>query len=303
MILMQYDVVILGNYTKDTIVSPAGTRHVDGGGFNYGAHVAAMMKLKVAAVTRLAREDDRVVHALRAGGIAAYPTYTPDSTIMRLYYPGTNPDERTLTVTKLAGSFTPDQFDGLQAKTFLINASTRGEVGLDVVTALKRKGGTLVADAQGYVRTVGPNGDLQFDNWPGKEPIISQIDILKTDAVEAEAMTGLKNKWEAAKVIAGWGPKEIVLTDKGGLIVLAGGTFYEAPFLPEPLVGRSGRGDTCIASYACKRLTASPGEATVWAAAVTTIKMEAEGPIKRSVADVEARIAQKYREFPKCTAA
>ena len=41
-----YDIVIIGNYTKDTIVSSAGTRPVDGGGFNYGAHVAAMMGLK-----------------------------------------------------------------------------------------------------------------------------------------------------------------------------------------------------------------------------------------------------------------
>ena len=32
-----YDIVIIGNYTKDTIVSPSGTRVVDGGGFNYGA--------------------------------------------------------------------------------------------------------------------------------------------------------------------------------------------------------------------------------------------------------------------------
>ena len=36
-----YDIVILGNYTKDTIVSAEGTRVVDGGGFNYGAHVAS----------------------------------------------------------------------------------------------------------------------------------------------------------------------------------------------------------------------------------------------------------------------
>ena len=50
---MHYDVVIFGNYTKDTIVSPAGTRYVDGGGFNYGAHVCAMMGLNTAAVKSL----------------------------------------------------------------------------------------------------------------------------------------------------------------------------------------------------------------------------------------------------------
>lgn len=48
----RFDIVFLGNYTKDTIVSAAGTRIVDGGAFNYGAHVAAVMQLKVAAITR-----------------------------------------------------------------------------------------------------------------------------------------------------------------------------------------------------------------------------------------------------------
>ena len=42
----RFDVAFLGNYTKDTIVSAAGTRLVDGGAFNYGAHVAAAMQLK-----------------------------------------------------------------------------------------------------------------------------------------------------------------------------------------------------------------------------------------------------------------
>ena len=37
-----YDVAFLGHYTKDTILSASGTRVVDGGAFNYGAHVAAL---------------------------------------------------------------------------------------------------------------------------------------------------------------------------------------------------------------------------------------------------------------------
>ena len=291
---MHYDLVIFGNYTKDTIVSAAGTRQVDGGGFNYGAHVAAMMGLKTAAVTRLARADDHVVAALRRLGLDAFPTYTPCSTHMRLEYPSANPDERVLTVTQTAGSFTPEQFSDLEATTYVANASTRGEVGLDVILALKRKGGRVVADAQGFVRTIGPDGTLQFDSWPGKEGILPHVDILKTDNVEARALTGLTDLRAAARIIAGWGPQEIVLTHRDGIIVLANGEFHEAPWRHERLVGRSGRGDTCIASYVTKRLTASPAEATVWAAAVTSLKMEAEGPIKKVVAEVEEMIRRKY---------
>ena len=57
---------------------------------------------------------------------------------------------------------------------------------------------------------------------------------------------------------------------------------------------RSGRGDTCIASYTAKRLNTSPQGATVWAAAVTSLKMEVEGPFKRNIEEVDNLIQNKY---------
>lgn len=288
---MIYDLVVIGNYTKDTIVSAAGTRRVDGGGFNYGAHVAAMMGLKTAAVTRLAREDARVVEALERIGVAAFPTYTPHSTVLRLFYPSANVDERILTVTHFAGAFTPEQVRGLEARAFLINASLRGEVDSDVIRELRAKKALLAADVQGFLRVIAPDGTLVYEPWPERERVLSQIDILKTDAVEAERLTGIADTKAAARMIAGWGPKEVVLTHRDGLQVLADGNFFEAPFQPRELVGRSGRGDTCIAAYVAKRLTASPEEATRWAAAVTSLKLEAEGPIRRKIEEVEEWLA------------
>ena len=55
-----YDIVLIGNYTKDTIVSASGTRFADGGGIYYGACTAVVMGLKVAVVTRIAKAD---IHA------------------------------------------------------------------------------------------------------------------------------------------------------------------------------------------------------------------------------------------------
>jgi len=295
-----YDLVILGNYTKDTIVSPSGTRNVDGGGFNYGAHVASMMGLKTAAVTRLSRDDIRVVDALVRLGVDVYPTYTAHSTEMRLYYPTADPDERVLSVTHIAGAFTPDQVANLQARVFLINASTRGEVDEDVIRALKQTSARIAADAQGFVRIIAPDGTLTYDDWPAKRDVLSHIDILKVDAVEALALTGQADMREAARTLAGWGPEEIVLTHRDGVLVLGEGRFHEARFCPQTLVGRSGRGDTCIASYVGKRFTADPEEATVWAAAVTSLKMEAEGPITRRLQDVEDLVQRMKERLLEC---
>src|SRR4030065_698194 len=127
-----YDIVIFGNYTKDTIITTTGTKYLDGGGFNYGAHAAKMLGMSVAAVTRLKKEDQRVVDKLKNIGVDVYPFYTESSTHMVLEYPSSNPDDRILRSPVPAGSFTPDQFYDLEAKAFLMNGSIRGEIPFDV---------------------------------------------------------------------------------------------------------------------------------------------------------------------------
>src|SRR5574339_789404 len=111
--MKSYDVVYIGNYTKDTIVSPAGTRYVDGGAVNYAAHAAARLGAKAAVVTRLAQEDSRVVDKFTESGIDCFPTYTPHSTLMKLEYPTTDPDVRHLSVMATAGSITAGDVEPL----------------------------------------------------------------------------------------------------------------------------------------------------------------------------------------------
>ena len=102
--MSHYDFVTVGNYTKDTIVSAAGTRYVDGGGYNYAAHAAKLAGLRVAAVTRRAADDAGVTAPLTAAGIDVYAFDSPSSTLMRLEYPTANVDERILSVKGVAGT-------------------------------------------------------------------------------------------------------------------------------------------------------------------------------------------------------
>ena len=289
-----YDVILLGAYTKDTIISPQGTRFVDGGGFNYGTHVATAMGLKVAAITRLAREDFHVVEMLKALGAHVYATASEHSTGMTLEYKSSNLDQRTLSVTHTAGSFTVDEVKGFSSKAFIISPSIRGEVPLDVIKEIKKNNHFLSIDVQGYIRVIREDGVLVYAPWPQKEAVLALTDVLKTDAVEAEFLTGESDIRKAARILHDLGPKEVVLTHKDGLLVYDGKDYHEAGFFPKSLVGRSGRGDTTIAGYMTKRMVASIPEATIWAAATVSIKMEAEGPFKRNIDDVEALIRSKY---------
>jgi sugar/nucleoside kinase (ribokinase family) len=288
-----FDIAFLGHYTKDTIVSAQGTRVVEGGAFNYGSHAAIRMGLKVAAITRLARDDFHVVDELKALGVEVFAEATPHSTCLRLEYPSSNPDERVIYMTSSAGPFAASEVVDLSAKAFVIGASVRGEVPVEVIQELRKKETLISVDLQGFIRVVR-NGKLIFEPWPEKERVLNLVDVLKTDAVEAELLTGEKDIRVAAKKIAHWGPREVVLTHRDGILVYDGDVFLEAGFYPRKLVGRSGRGDTCLASYVARRLNAPPSEAVLWAAALTSLKMEAEGPFKRDIREVEELIQEKY---------
>lgn len=288
-----YDVAFLGHYTKDTIVSATGTRIVDGGACNYGANVVIRMGLKTTVVTRLAKEDFHVVDELTRSGVDVFARVSPQSTCLRLEYPTPNVDERVIYVTSTAGAFTPAEVELLQARAFLVGASLRGEVGPDVIQELRKKDALLAADVQGFIR-VAREGKLVPEAWSEKQQVLAHVDVLKADAVEAKMLTGEADIMLAARMLADMGPSEIVLTHRDGLLVYADSQYYEVGFFPQKLAGRSGRGDTCIAAYVAKRLTAPPVDATTWAAAVTSLKMEAEGPFRREMNEVEDLIRRMY---------
>lgn len=291
--MKNYDVLYIGNYTKDTIISPAGVKYVDGGAVNYAAHAAAKLGFNVAVITRLAKEDDHVVDKLVQAGIDCYPTYTPHSTLMNLEYPTSDPDIRALSVSATAGSITAADVEPFNAKAAVIGSSLRGEVGIDVIQKLKEKKMLVAADMQGFVRVLR-GVELKYELWDEMRSTLAQVDVVKSDAVEAEFLTGETDIFRAAKFYADMGPREIVLTHKDGVLILADGEFHEMGFYPARLEGRSGRGDTCVGTYVAKRLSLPPREAGIWAAAVTSLKMEKLGPFDRSIDEVQAFMRVKY---------
>jgi sugar/nucleoside kinase (ribokinase family) len=292
-----YDLLCIGNYTKDTIITPSGTRYVDGGAVNYSAHAARQLGLNVAVVTRLAEEDKRVVEKFIQDGIDCYYTFTPTSTTMKLEYPTNNPDFRHLSVNSTAGSITPQDIDGLKAKAAVIGSSFRGEVGIDVIRTLKLNGIFLAADMQGFVRVLR-KGALNYEAWDDMPDTLKDLDVVKSDAVEAEFLTGEKDIYKAAEIFTELGPHEIVLTHKDGILLLADGEFHQASFYSKQLDGRSGRGDTCIGAYMAMRTSLPPQEALIWAAAVTSLKMEKLGPFDCPKSAVVEFITDKYPQYP-----
>ena len=289
-----YDVIFVGNYTKDTIITPSGTRYVDGGGMNYAAHAGKALGIHSAVVTSLAKEDEHVVEKLRADGIDCYPVYSPFSTLMTLEYKTLDVDKRNLYVKHIAGTIHPEHLDGLMARAIAVSPSIRGEVEPAFFHAMRlREGVLLAADVQGFVRVLRGQ-DLVYEPWDEMAEVLSDLDVLKSVAVEAKYLTGETDIEKAAAFYAQQGAKEILLTHANGVLVHTNGQNFHYEFHSKSMDGRSGRGDSCLGSYISARLSLPPFEAGKYSAAVTSMKVEKFGVFDRTIAEVEDFIAKYY---------
>jgi sugar/nucleoside kinase (ribokinase family) len=128
--------------------------------------------------------------------------------------------------------------------------------------------------------------ELVLKDWQEKIEAIQYIEFLKTDAAEAEVLTGKTDRHDAILALAEMGVPEIILTHSSEVMAYADGNVYSVPFKARNLSGRTGRGDTCFATYLTQRLQKSPEESLKFAAALTSLKMEVPGPFKGNIKEV-----------------
>jgi sugar/nucleoside kinase (ribokinase family) len=283
------DIMMIGHFAKDRLVVDGHGEIASGGAVYYGSVALRRLGVRVAVVTRLHPDDFPRLEELKQAGIQVFATPAPETSGIENIYDSADMERRVCKPIGFAGPFRPQDIPNLSARIYVVASIIAGEVDLALLKSLAQRGPVAI-DVQGFVR-VREDGDLVFRHWPEMEEGLSHVAYLKVDRAEAELLTGLTDMVAAARRLAGYGPREVVLTQSSGVTVFADGQICRAPFTPRSLAGRTGRGDTCFATYLGRRLTASAEEATRLAAAVTTLKQEHPGPWRGTLADVEALLA------------
>lgn len=270
------DILMVGHFAKDMIVVDGVEEICAGGAVYYGAVVLKRLGLEVGVASRGNPEDYPSLQPLMDMGIEfdLHPAQQSSGCIN--IYNSADMDHRICKLFGFAGEIPYEDIPDVNAKIIAILPIIAGEVSLDTLIKLSRKA-PIALDVQGFVRV--PEGDdLLFKPWKDMEEGLKYVTFLKVDSAEAEYLTGEKDLEKAAKILAGYGPKEIVLTQKKEILVYADGKFYRAPFLPKNLSGRTGRGDTCITSYIGSRIKHDPERSCQIAGIITSMKQEVPGP-------------------------
>jgi sugar/nucleoside kinase (ribokinase family) len=292
---MRYDLIFMGHVSKDIIVEFDGKEaKLLGGALLYAAITASRAGAKVLAITKAAPEDaasldfmkkmdnlDLVVGASRA------------TTSILNVFKSADRERRDVTLVGAADPFSAADVPAeAQAPIIDLAGLFVGEMPEVLIEELKGRA-RIAVDAQGLLRTVMPDKTMKFFDWENKKRYLPMLSYFKTDAAEAEILTGLSDReaaaWALAEMAGGKAP-EIMVTHNSEVIVLAEGKIHRAPFTPANLSGRTGRGDTTFSSYLAWRLKHDPEESVRFAAALCSIKMEKPGPFSGTLEDVFARM-------------
>ena len=275
----EFDIISIGHFAKDIITVDGVAETASGGGVYFGAMAARQLGLRVAAVTRLHRDDFVRLDEMRAAGITVYATAAPETSGIENRYNSCDMERRICIPQGFAGAFSIEELPPVSARVWVIASIIAGEVGLPLLTELASRG-PVALDIQGFVR-VREGCELVYRPWRQMEEGLRNVTYLKVDRSEAEMLTGLTDLAAAARRLAAYGPREIVLTESSGVTVLADGEIHQAPFTPRSLEGRTGRGDTCFATYLGRRLSAGPAEAARLAGGGDHLEAGTPGSLER----------------------
>ncbi len=294
--MSKYTSVIIGHATLDTNTDHLGnTVKIVGGAVIYSSASAYALGHRVLAVTKVAEADrDRLeCFTIPKEDIIALPSEA--STDMVNIYHTADKERRTCSCLSKGDPFRANEIPAVDADIFHLAGLIYGDFDRELIISLSKRG-PVALDVQAMLRHADSDGSVFFEDWKEKLECLPYVTYLKTDAAEAEIMTGCSDRREAAKHLFSWGAKEIMITHNTEVLIYDGSEFFTEPIKSRNLSGRTGRGDTTFAAYINERTEHSIPSSLLTAAATVSLKMETPGPFKGTRADVEDYIKQFYND-------
>lgn len=290
-----FDTFIIGQPSLDINTDYDGTTiRAYGGAVVYSGYAAGALGHATAVLPKadLAKTD---VHALFADAknVSVFPVASTHGTSISNVYHTADRERRTCKAISSIDPYRVEEIPDIDAKIYHLAGLVHGDIGEEII-AFSAKKAKVAVDVQCLLRWV-EDGNMVFHDWAQKKESLPLIDYLKTDAAEAEILTGLTDRPAAAKQLFDWGAKEVMITHNTEVLVYDGNTFYTQPIKSRNLSGRTGRGDTTFAGYLNERIAGDIPTALLWATALVSLKMETPGPFKGTRADVEEYIQLFYR--------
>ena len=289
-----YDVFVIGPVSLDHNIDYQGNQRREvGGAVVASGFAAAKSGNKTAVFTKLNPADADVEARFQNSGADLYWKPSTATCSIRNQYFTPDKEKRSCTSLGVCDPFRFEELPEVETAVYHFAGLVYGDFD-GPLFAQAAKHGEVAVDVQCLLRHVEPDQTMSFRDWAEKKEYLPYIDYLKTDAAEAEILTGLTDRAEAAKLLHRWGAKEVLITHNTEVLAYDGRELYTCPIKARNLPGRTGRGDTTFAGDITERQRAGMEEALLYCTALVSLKMETPGPFQRTREDVLNYIKEFY---------
>lgn len=293
--MIHYDSVIIGHITVDSNTDCEGKNTtIPGGAVVYSSASAWALGHRVAAVTKVAEKDYDRLSAFTIPKEDIFLLPSKKSTNMVNIYHTPDKERRTCRCESLGDHFEIGEIEEFDTDIYHFAGLIYGDFSGEMIKAMAKRGKKIAVDVQALLRHANDDGSMFFEDYKEKNDVFPYVDFLKTDAAEAEILTGLSDRKEAAKALYAMGAKEIMITHNTEVLCYNGDVFYTCPIKARNLSGRTGRGDTTFAAYINERITRNIPLSLLTATATVSMKMETPGPLRATREDIESYISELY---------
>ena len=292
-----YDTLTIGHISLDYNIDYLDNQIIEvGGAVIYSSAAAYAGGYKVGVVTKVAPQDTDRLNTFVIPKEDVYYILSKESTSIRNKYHTADKERRTCTCIGQGDPFTIEDIPDVDCTVYHFAGLIYGDFTGELMIELSKRG-KIAVDVQALLRHADRStGAMYFEDWADKKKVLPYVDYLKTDTAEAEILTGQTDRVVAAKMLHEWGAKEVVITNSAEVLAYDGKELYTCPIRARNLSGRSGRGDTTFAAYLAERQDKNLAESLLFATATVSAKMEKSGPYRGTRKDIEAYIAEFYKE-------
>ena len=198
-----FDSMIIGQMTLDHNIDYDGREEfIAGGAVTFSGYAAAAIGGKVAVVPKgnAARLDPFQVFQ-KSKVERVFPVDSPTCTVMQNTYFTPDRERRRALNTESIVPYTPGDLPDEPAKIYHLGGLVAGDMGADLIEACHRRG-DVGLDVQAMLRCRNEDNTLELRDWKEKRELLPLIRYLKTDAAEAEVLTGTDDREKRQKCCA-----------------------------------------------------------------------------------------------------
>ena len=225
----RYDVLVIGPVSLDHNIDYLGNERKEVGGAVVASGFAAARSGNATALFTKLNPSDADVEARFAGsGADLYWKSSKATCSIRNQYFTADKEKRSCTSMGVCDPFRFDELPDIETGIYHFAGLVYGDFDGELF-AEASKHGKVAVDVQCLLRHVEEDKTMAFHDWAEKKKYLPCIDYLKTDAAEAEILTGLSDRAEAAKLLHSWGAREVLITHNTEVLAYDGERIYTCP--------------------------------------------------------------------------